>query len=76
MGKRVRWHCEQASDDHQCNVECWFKYGYDDDDDIDGAVARLIQARDDNEARTIEAGLLAETDNDRHPGDPEELVEQ
>lgn len=76
MSKRIRWHYEQADPEHQCGIGCWFRYGYDDDDDADDALVRLAQVTSDEEARVIEASLLAETDNDIHLGDPQEQPEQ
>jgi hypothetical protein len=76
MSKRMRWHYEQAEAGHQCGIDCWFRYGYDDDEDVEDALARLAQARTDEEVSAIEASLLAETDNEIHPGDPEEQPEQ
>lgn len=43
-----------------------------DDEVLAARVAWLASARDDDEARLIEAALLAATDNGPQPGDPDD----
>lgn len=62
MTIRIRRHGEQDDPDHQCDDFCRSEYGYEDEDDPHGTLAKLFEAQSEEEALAIEATIIEPSD--------------